>query len=114
MAHNYEGPEARQWLESNANPAGFASNRFASPAQARLFVAALYTAGAKRVIIPKTCIRDDEIEMKQGGPYADAILAEFDPKNCEEILRIFRSEAQHEGYDEEVTRDDGWIVFWWD
>ncbi len=113
MPHGYEGPEAREWLAATGNPAGFASNRFDLD-EARAFVARLYAAGAKRVFIPRESIRDDAIEMAQGGPYADALVAEFDPDDRVEILRIFQREAEHEGHDGEVSGEDGWLFFWWD
>ncbi len=46
------------------------------------------------------------------GPYADLIVAEFDPNNRVKIVRIFPRKAQHEGHDDEVSGEDGWIFFW--
>lgn len=114
MNHTYAGPEAKQWLESNGQDAPLASNRFGSKKQALDFINSLYAAGATRVFIPTENIRDDAMERQQGGPYADAIVAEFAPKNRAEIVRIFQRDAEQEGYDEPVTGHDGWIFFWWD
>jgi len=40
------------------------------------------------------------------------IVAEFDPNNRVKIVRIFPRKAQHEGHDDEVSGEDGWIFFW--
>ncbi|HEX5222656.1 MAG TPA: hypothetical protein VFZ59_24080 [Verrucomicrobiae bacterium] len=118
MFSEQSGPEARQWLESNGQAAALASNRFGSTREALEFVNALYIAGAKTVMIPSEAIRDDETELAQGGPYADAIIIELDPaKDSTAVLELYRQETLSEGYDlsaENPVVDDRWLYMWWD
>ncbi len=118
MFSDQTGPEARQWLQSNQHTAPLASNRFSSREGAQEFVDALYEAGAKRVMIPSDSIRADDAELAQGGPYADAIVIELDPaKDSAEVLRLYKAEAQEEGYDlsaENPVIDGRWLYLWWD
>src|SRR5258705_4334418 len=78
VPHNYAGPEARQWLQSNGQEAPLAANRFRSKKEALDFINALYAAGATKVFIPTQDITDDEVERRQVGPYAEAVVAEID------------------------------------
>ncbi len=118
MFSEQTGPEAKQWLERNRHPAALASNRFGSTEEALEFVTAVYAAGAKRVIIPQDSIRDDEGEMSEGGPYADAVVIELDPeKDTGEALRLYKAEALGEGFDlasENPVIEGRWLYLWWD
>lgn len=113
-----DGPEAGQWLANNGNPAGFASNRF-NMDEAREFVASLYAAGSTRVYIPQERIFSDDTEMAEGGLYADALVVEFDPGNCAEIVRIYKRDSERAGYvnwdfDGQDIGAEGRLFFWWD
>jgi hypothetical protein len=73
---DYDGPEARDWLRRNENESALATNHFGSTEAARKFVDELYALGADRVIVPETCIREED-DM---GPYADALVV-FPPSD---------------------------------
>jgi len=67
-------------------------------------------------MIPSDSIRDDETEMAQGGPYADALLIELDlTTDSAEVLRLYRQEARREGVSAESPIVEGkWLYIWWD
>ena len=114
-----DGPEARSWLQANGQPAALASNRFDSTADALAFVEQLYTAGAQRVFIPGDSIRDDEIEMEAGGPYADALVIELASSEAPALLlELYFTEADHEGYDlrsePPLIIEERYLYLWWD
>ena len=111
------GPEAREWLKGNKNESALASNRFGLTAEALEFVEQLYTAGAERVIVPRTCLQEDPDTIKlEGGPYADC-LSVFLPKDSEKksaVLRICRREIEREGFDPDEGTADDFVFLWWD
>jgi len=106
-------PEAREWLGNNGHPAPFASNRF-DAIGAKRFVESLYDAGATRVVICN--IVDDEIEMAEGGPYADALVVRLpdDPKQRERVLAITNPEAVREGFGPDDDVGQKTVYLWWD
>jgi hypothetical protein len=117
----FYGPEALDWMRSNASKAALAGNRFESSLAAIQFVEQLYEAGAERVFIPQESIRDDERELRDsGGPYADALVIELpsDPLSSARLFRIFESEAESEGYGnlkgENSVIDGRYLYLWWD
>ena len=111
------GPEAREWLKGNKSESALASNRFGLTAEALEFVEQLYTAGAERVIVPRTCLQEDPDTIKlEGGPYADC-LSVFLPKDSEKksaVLRICRREIEREGFDPDEGTADDFVFLWWD
>jgi hypothetical protein len=106
-------PEAREWLRANGHEAPFASNRFKGKDDALAFVAALYEAGAIKVVIDD--INDDAVERKGGGPYADALVVRMpaDQAQRRRLLAIAKAESERVG---EPVADVGreTLYFWWD
>jgi hypothetical protein len=111
------GPEAREWLKVNGNDSALASNRFGQTQGAIEFVDELYSAGAERVIVPRTCLQDDADTIKlEGGPYADC-LSVFLPTDAQKksaVLKICRREIEREGFDADAGTVDDFVFLWWD
>ena len=112
------GREAREWLKGNANESGLASNRFGLTANAREFVEQLYAAGAERVIVPGSCVKDDSETIKlEGGPYADclSVFLPKDPGKRAAVLQMCRLEIEREGFDPpDDSAADDFVFLWWD
>lgn len=107
-------PEAREWLSRNGHPAPLASNRFDAAPEAGRFVEQLYSAGATRVVVHD--IVDDELEMAQGGPYADALVVRL-PDEMEQrarVLGIANREAVREGFEPDRDMGQKTVYLWWD
>ncbi|WP_146568615.1 hypothetical protein [Posidoniimonas corsicana] len=114
-----EGPEAVEWLKSNGHEAALASNRFESTKKAIEFVELLYTAGARRVIVPADSIWDDEEERELGGAYSDTLLIQIEQGEVPTaLLEIYIQEATLEGYDLRKEAppivEEQYLVLWWD
>lgn len=116
----YEGPEAREWLQSNGHEAALASNRFRTTTEGLAFVEHLYFLGAKRVFIPRdSLIADEEELIDLGGPYSDTLVVELASGIVSpEIEALFRKEGTIEGFDREKDPipifNERFLVFWWD
>jgi hypothetical protein len=111
------GPEALQWLRKNQNESALASNRFMETENAVRFVEELYTAGAKRVIVPDDCITADQETLQwEGGPYADALIVTLPPDNArrQRVLSICEREIAREGFDPDENMGGDQIFLWWD
>lgn len=111
------GPEALTWLLQNKNESALASNRFLETENATRFVKELYSAGAKRVIVPDDCIAADEETLQwEGGPYADALIVTLpaDEPRRQRVLDICAREIAREGFDPEENMGGDFIFLWWD
>ena len=111
------GPEAREWLTGNGNESALASNRFGLTAEALEFVEQLYSAGAERVIVPRTCLMDEPDRIKlEGGPYADclSVFLSKDPDKRSAVLQLCRREIEREGFDPDEGTVDDFVFLWWD
>ena len=111
------GPEALKWLEQNKNESALASNRFLETENAVRFVRELYSAGAKRVIVPDDCITADEETIQwEGGPYADALIVTLpaDEPRRKHVLGICEREIAREGFDSDEDMGGDLIFLWWD
>lgn len=104
--------EARKWLRGNRNPSAFASNRFATTANALAFVDALYAAGAAKVMAEN--INDTD---GAGGPYADSMLVYLpsDPAKRAAVFQVI-NEIGRPDTDGGPFMDDGEETagLWWD
>lgn len=110
----HSGPEARQWLKENGNPHALATNRFDSKQDAVKFVESLYEAGATKVFVPNDSINDTEAERFDGGPYADAVVVEFDPKTAARLVPLLQREIDEQGGGDPFAVPNGWALLWWD
>lgn len=115
---NHEKVEALSWLQSNPNPYPFAGNRFENKAEAIEFVKELYNLGCKTVYV--TGILDEDWRIRrEGGPYADTLLAEVPEGGCglKSILGIYNEEALLDNFEEADVFEDyqtAGLRFWWD
>jgi hypothetical protein len=109
-ADEYAGPEARRWLRTNRNAAPLAANHFRSSAAALGFVDELYRLGASRVIVPESCLQDEDDD----GPYADALVAFLptDPQQRADVCR--RCEQELDEPQRIDPADPNPIFLWWD
>jgi len=112
-----QGPryEARAWLQANANPSPFASNRFDTKEAAVAFVEALYASGADTVYVLNVQ-QDSAWVAQEGGPYADALLLKL-PRDRAARARLYAInavESRREGFDPEPDRGRRYLYFWWD
>lgn len=106
-------PEAREWIRKNGRDGPLASNRFEGKDDALAFVNALYEAGAVRVVVD--AITDDETEMADGGPYAEALVVRLptDVRKRLRLMGIVNSEClKHWEPVADVGREV--LYFWWD
>jgi hypothetical protein len=111
------GPEALGWLRENKNESALASNRFGETRNAVRFVEALYTSGARLVIVPDESINtEDDIVLGEGGPYADALLVNLpeDEHKRRAVIAICQKELKREGFKLEEGMSDEQIYLWWD
>lgn len=108
-------PEALAWIRGNGQEAPLAGNRF-DREDALAFVEQLYAAGAARVVVAASCIRDDAAERALGGPYADGLKVELpdDPGKRRALFEISNREAEDEGFDPEPDEGQRVLVLWWD
>jgi hypothetical protein len=108
-AGEYGGPEARRWLRRNRHPTPLAANHFPDAAAARDFVDGLYAAGAAKVIVPGSSIRDADDD----GPYADALVV-FLPADA--VARALVCQYCQRGLDQTEAfdaNDQNPIFLWW-
>lgn len=111
------GPEALDWLRENKNESALASNRFGETRNAVRFVEALYSSGARLVIVPEESITADEDTMKsEGGPYADALFVTLpeDEDKRRAVIALCQKELKREGFKLEEGMSNEQIYLWWD
>jgi hypothetical protein len=110
-AEDLRGPEARSWLKTSENESALASNRFLETPNALRFVEQLYAAGAVKVIVPKSSIRDDGVEV-----YADALVVTLpdDPAKRQQVWKLCAAEIKREGFDPGKPDASGHVFLWWD
>jgi hypothetical protein len=111
------GPEALDWLRENKNESALASNRFGETRNAVRFVEALYSAGARLVIVPSETINsDDDFVSGEGGPYADALFVTLpeDEDKRRAVIAICQKELKREGFKLEEGMSNEQIYLWWD
>ncbi len=122
--------EALNWLANQAiEESGFASNRFNTLEDARVFVRELYALGATRVEIAEESLDWEEQLWSQNlVPYADAIKVFFEPNSqrSEHILQFCLKELSNGTWFTAGTRSlsaeevvplgsaEGYIELWWD
>ncbi|MGD9723990.1 MAG: hypothetical protein AB7O59_21540 [Pirellulales bacterium] len=106
-----QGPEARSWLRKNNSESALASNRFGETQNAQRFVQQLYSAGAKRVIVPLGTIQDDGEEV-----YADSLLVTLpeDPAARRRVWTLCVRELERMGESPTGEPDDDRVLLWWD
>ncbi len=106
-------PEAREWIRNSGRAGPLASNRFEGKEDALAFVNALYEAGAVKVVVD--AIMDDELEMAEGGPYADALIVRM-PTDVRKRLRLMSIASTESLKRGEPVADVGLetMYFWWD
>lgn len=111
-----EDPEAREWLAGNGHPMPLAANRFGEKEDAQAFVEELYAAGAVRVVVAAERIRDDEDELAEGGPYADALRVQLpsEPGPRAAVLALVNAEEEEEGFDPSEDEGQDVAFLWWD
>jgi hypothetical protein len=111
----YSAPpaEAREWLRNNRNPSAFATNRFATTADASRFVEQLYAAGASRVMVDNTTV----LRPQEQGLYGDTLVVVIaaDVAQRSEIRQLVE-EVGRPDHTEQSFVDSGqeslWL--WWD
>jgi hypothetical protein len=111
------GPEALDWLRDNKNESALASNRFGETRNAVRFVEALYSSGARLVIVPAESINsDDDFVKGEGGPYADALLVSLptDEDKRRAVIALCQKELKREGFKLEEGMSNEQIYLWWD
>jgi hypothetical protein len=117
MSEYESGPEALSWLRGNRNESALASNRFGETQSATRFVEGLYSAGAKRVIVPQACITNDQDTLNfEGGPYADGLTVTM-PDDADKRARVWeicRREIKREGFDPSESAGQDMVFLWWD
>jgi hypothetical protein len=111
---NFNKPEALSWLQPNPNLSPFASNRFDKQG-AIDFVKRLYELGCRQVAVAN--LSDEEWRIaKEGGPYADTLIAVLPPNRDQRclIFGLYNKERATERLP--LEEDDGQeeLVFWWD
>jgi len=117
VEHLNRGPEALEWLRSNANESGLASNRFGPTAEAIKFVEKLYAAGAVHVRVFQDAIRDDPETIRlEGGSYADSLVVTLpeNPAKRQAVSAICEKEIVEEGFDPSESIGDKTVFLWWD
>ncbi len=99
------GVEAREYLNKNKNRYGpFATNYF-DKEQAKKFIEALYSAGAKKVIVTRILAEKERIR-DEGDVYADTLCVINPTKDA--LIEVAKMRP------EEIEKQGDHIRLWWD
>jgi hypothetical protein len=109
--------DAREYLQANPNPHGFAGNRFRDNQDALQFVEQLYTLGATAIYVTSIYDEDYRIE-EEGGPYADALDVAMpdDLETRRRLIEVYDRECDPQAWTQVAAENLGVaeLVFWWD
>ncbi len=112
----FEYYEAREWLQTNANPSPFAGNRFSGREEALAFVEQLYAAGAAKVHVTDLHNEPWRTE-REGGPYSATLVIELPtgPPQRQALFQIYNQEAEDTGgFEPQNDTGQSELGMWWD